>query len=199
MLTDLKITEFLDRLASDSPTPGGGSAGALAGAVGSALGLMTLRFSKIEGDKVEDRLEELRREFSEFVDRDAEAYDRVTAAFKMPKGNPEEKKARKAAIQEALYGAAVVPLEGVRRCAEALQLLDGFAERSNPNLSSDLASGAVFLGAAAQIMAKNVAINVSSIKDPERAARLQKDLDAALEDVNRTADTVLSKVEKLGA
>lgn len=199
MLAELKLSDFLERLASREPTPGGGSAGALAAAVGTSLGLMAVRFSGLREDSPEQRLDALRAEFTALIDRDAQAYERVCAALRLPRGTPEAKEARGKAVQEALEGAARTPLEGLKRCVEALDLLEAFAPRCTPNLSSDLASGALALHAAARIMARNVAINISSLKKADLAAGLRKEMERCLERVNRASESVLSRVGLSGA
>jgi formiminotetrahydrofolate cyclodeaminase len=195
MLRDLGIGEFLDRLSAKTPTPGGGSAGALAGALGSALGVMATRFS---GAGPEADLEALRREFAELIDRDAEAYNRFDAALKLPKGTDPEKKARSAAMQEAAIGAARVPLEGIRRCGRALELLRAFAPQCSKHLASDLASGAILLQAAARVMLQNVVINLGSIRDPKTADALRRDMDAAIGAAESGFAGVMAHVETLG-
>jgi glutamate formiminotransferase/formiminotetrahydrofolate cyclodeaminase len=167
MLIDLKIAEFLDRLADRSPTPGGGSAGALAGAMGASLGLMALRFSKLEESAPFERaLETVRSRLIQNVDEDARAYDRVSAAFKLPKGTDAEKSSRGAAIQEATRGAARVPLEGMRQIRVGMTALKAFGPQCNRNLVSDLAASILLFAAGAEILAQNVVINVKSLKDP---------------------------------
>jgi len=195
MLRDLRIGEFLDRLAAKTPTPGGGSAGALAGAVGSALGVMATRFS---GAGPEADLEALRREFAELIDRDSEAYSRFDAALKLPKGSDAEKKARSAAMQEAAVGAARVPLEGIGRCGRALDLLAAFAPQCTKHLASDLASGAILLQAAARVMVQNVVINLGSIRDPKTADSLRSHMNAAMRAVDAGYAGVMAHVDKLG-
>lgn len=190
MLSQLKLTEFLDSLAARTPTPGGGSAGALAGAMGTALGLMVLRFSKLEESApFERKLDELRQKLTKLIDEDAKAYDKVSNAFKLPKSNDSEKQARSLAIQEATRFAAQTPLGGMELVRESLTVIKAFAPECNKNLVSDLASAVILLHSASLMMGHNVTINVKSLKEPgtlgEDASRIQSDIDRLGEDVKR--------------
>lgn len=182
----------MDALADRTPTPGGGSAGALAAAAGAALGVMASRFS----DRDASALEALRHGFTELIDRDAEAYNRFDAALKMPRGSDEEKKARSAAMQEAALGAARVPLEGVGRCARAMAALREFAPHCSRHLASDLASGAILLRAAARVMERNVVVNLGSIRDAAAVEAIGADLNAALAAVEEAFAAVCAHVER---
>ena len=131
MLRELTVSEFSTSLSSEEPAPGGGSASAAVAAFGAGLLIMTCNFT-IGKDKyadVEEEMRELRDELEPIrvwllasIDRDSVAYNAVVEAFKMPKGTPEEKAARKEAIQVAMRGAAEVPMDVARRCARALDL-----------------------------------------------------------------------------
>ena len=116
----MEITEFLDELASDSPAPGGGAAAAISGAMGAALGSMVARLTigKEEYAGVEDffkakleKTEALREKLTDLVDKDANAFSGVIAAFRLPKDTEEEKAARSAKILAEYKVAAEIPLE----------------------------------------------------------------------------------------
>src|SRR5688572_25895179 len=122
---DLTVEAFSSRLASASPTPGGGTGAAVAGALGAALVRMlcvlTLGKPKYAQHErllqaVADACEEARVAFLDLADADARAYDQVSAAFKRPKGTPEEQAARDQAVEQALRGAIDVPLQVMERC-----------------------------------------------------------------------------------
>ena len=190
MLSQQKVTEFLDSLAARTPTPGGGSAGALAGAMGTALALMVLRFSKLEESApFERKLEEIRLKLTRLIDDDAKAYDKVSEAFKLPKSNDSEKQARSQAIQEATRFAAQTPFGGMELVREGLTVIKAFAPECNKNLVSDLASAVILLHSASLMMGHNVTINVKSLKDPgtlgNDATRLQSDIDRLRADIER--------------
>ena len=181
MFTEMTLAEFADRTAAKQPTPGGGSVAAYVGSVGAALGVMAARFT--EGRKgfeqhaealcrEIDQLETLRGRLLELVEADAVAYSTVTGAYKLPKGTPEEKSARRDAIQTALATALDPPLRSCRAAVEGLEVLDGLRAHTNPNLISDVAVAAYALGATYRSAWINVLINVSGLKDAERKAAI---------------------------
>jgi len=180
-LTQLSLADFADRTAAREPTPGGGSVAAYIGVVGAALGIMAARFT--EGRKgfeqhedqlarEIDALETLRGRLTELVEADAQAYATVTGAYKLPKATPQEKLARKQAIQEGLGVALDPPLRTCRAAVEGLELLLELAQHSNPNLISDVAVAAFALGATYRSAWINVLINLSGLKDEERKAAI---------------------------
>ena len=181
LLTQLSLAEFAERTAAKEPTPGGGSVAAYIGAVGAALGVMAARFTEgrkgfeahseaLAGDI--QGLEILRGQMTQLVEADALAYATVTGAYKLPKSTPEEKEARKQAIQEGLEVALDPPLRTCRAAVEGLELLSGLAQRSNPNLISDVAVAAFALGAAYRSAWINVLINLSGLKNEAQKASL---------------------------
>lgn len=177
----MTVEGFLEVLGSDAPTPGGGAAGAIAGATGAALvamvGRLTVGKAGFEG--VEERMEALivradaaRATFLELADRDAHAFDGVMAAFKMPKETDDEKAARSAAIQAGYEQAASVPLEIARASVDVMELARDATARGNPQAASDGLSGAVELHAAVLCAIANVEINAVALKDESRRAAL---------------------------
>ena len=173
-LCDLTVAEFLTVLAGDTPAPGGGSAAALAGALGSALVSMVARLTinreryaavQEEMARVRDHAEVLRLRLTALVDADAAAYDRVTAAYKLPKDIEAAKFQRAEAIQAALKGAVEVPLEVAAACADVLGLTCQVAAHGNRNAASDAAVGALLAYAGLQGAARNVRINLAAIQD----------------------------------
>jgi formiminotetrahydrofolate cyclodeaminase len=149
------LPEFLDALAAPTATPGGGSASAAAAAMAAALGSMVTRLSKQDPEPFElDR-----HFFTEAVDRDAAAFQRVMAAYKRPK---EE---RAPAVEEALHGAAEVPLQVLERAAAMQARLDGL--RTAAKFGSDLAVAKALTVAAKAGALENVRINLDSISGEE--------------------------------
>lgn len=186
------VAGFLAELASDSPTPGGGSAAAVAAATGAALiGMVAaLTIGKAGDDAAETRMRALaleadlsRGELLEAADRDGEAFERVMAAFRLPRETDADREMRTAAIQEAYLGAAAVPLEVARRAAELLLLAIEAITHGNPNATSDGLSAAELLGAAARSAAANVSINARSLRDTDRASELQRTAASVIEEV----------------
>lgn len=170
MLSDMKLADFVEAVAAKTPTPGGGSVAATAASLGAALGIMAARFSQgPEPQEAAGRLEGLKAELLPLIDQDAEAYDRVSSAFGLPKGTEEEKKRRKDVIQNALKEAAQVPLKVMMISLRALEALASYAPKCNRNLASDLGGAMLMLSAGLETAAYNVRINAASITD--RAVR----------------------------
>ena len=180
-LSELTVAGFGELLASDAPAPGGGSAAALTGALGSALTAMvanlTLGRRQYEqyaefAAQARERADGLRQALLQVMERDTEAFNRVGAAFALPKGTPEEKAARSAAIQDALKGCTETPMEMMRLSLEGLCLTEELLERGyNPSSASDLGVAFLNLRAAMQGAWLNVLINLGSIKDPDFVTR----------------------------
>jgi formiminotetrahydrofolate cyclodeaminase len=171
MFAEMRLSDFLQKVASKTPTPGGGSVSAVVGSLGAALGVMTARYS--DASEAEHALEGVKEAFLPIADQDAEAYGQVNRAQALPKGTDEEKKRRKEALQIALSEAAEVPLRGMVQAVRGLEALADLAPRCNKHLTSDLAGAARFLEAALRGCAENVKINAASIVDQARKAKLQ--------------------------
>jgi methenyltetrahydrofolate cyclohydrolase len=170
-LVDLETTALLDRLASSDPTPGGGSAAALAGAVAASLVAMVAAMPKTRTGAEEERrrLEGVRavalaegERLRRLVDEDAEAYDAVIAARRLPKETDEDKRRRKQAVDDALRLAAEVPMRTARACLAVLQEAVAAAERGNPNARSDAITAAAIAWAGLIGALENVRINVGA-------------------------------------
>jgi glutamate formiminotransferase len=175
---------FLDAVAEPTATPGGGSVAALAGALGASLGQMVASLSRKKKsqaafvDQLSDALDQLQkasRVLSEAIDRDSESFDHVMAAYKLPKETSNEQVQRDAAIQEALQGAANVPLEVARKSAEVFELLGKLESISSPSMYSDIRVGRLMAAAGARGALENVAINLESIADTAFAGRLRSE------------------------
>ncbi len=173
-------TSFLETLAAGTPTPGGGSAAAHAGAMAAALAGMVARvtFGKKKYADVQARMEEiaqeadmLRRALTKAVWQDAQAFEDVMAAMKLPKDSDAEKARRDDAIEQATRYAAEVPLEVCRHVLRVLELLAEAAETGNANAVADAASGAAMARAALQAAGLNVKVNASTVSDKSKASR----------------------------
>jgi formiminotetrahydrofolate cyclodeaminase len=176
MLTNLRITEFLDELASSSPAPGGGSVAALSGTLGAALISMVcnLTVGKKKYITVEQEMkailvksEELRKTLTDLIVRDTEAFNKVMEAYSLPKETDDQKALRSAAIQEATKEATLVPLRVMKLIVDGLALAKIVAEKGNSNSVSDAGVSALMLYAAAEGASLNVLINLSGITDAE--------------------------------
>ena len=170
------LNAFLDDVASSSPAPGGGSVAALSGALGAALTSMvcTLTIGKKKYADVEDEMkkvlaqsEHLREQFTELVDLDTQAFNKVMEAFALPKDTEPQKALRSAAIREATKEATMVPLEVMKHCIDALALAQLVAAKGNANSVTDAGVSAIMLNAALEGAALNVRINLNGLDDPE--------------------------------
>jgi methenyltetrahydrofolate cyclohydrolase len=184
-LSRLPVAELIAAIRSTSPTPGGGSASALAGAAGAALLSMVAGMPKNrastggESEQLQSaaaRCSALSDALLDLVDRDSEAYDAVVAAYRLPKTSDAEKLARRTAIQEAMKTAADTPLESMRRVAEALELAPLVAQFGNRRAASDVEVALELLRAAQRGARANVEINLGSIDDKELAGRLRTEM-----------------------
>ncbi len=169
---------FLHNLGAGSATPGGGSAAAFAGAMGAALVAMVARLTvgKKKFSGVEERMQEitsradiLRDALHKAVTLDAQAFDSVMDAYRMPKKTAQEKAARKEAIERATHVATEVPLQVCRDAVEVLALAAEVAEKGNQNALSDAGSAGAMVNACLQAAALNVKINAGSVEDREAA------------------------------
>jgi formiminotetrahydrofolate cyclodeaminase len=184
--SSLSVSAFLDALASAEPTPGGGTAAAMAGAMGVSLLTMVAGLSRTRGNTDEERaaladvraqLTPLRAALEDCADRDTEAFNHVMAAYRLPKGTDEEKAARKAAVQAGLIIAADVPLEICRVAVEVCRLSKVAAEKGNPQAVTDAGIGAILGEAAVVGAALNVRINLGSIEDCDYTSAAAAEID----------------------
>ena len=186
-LTKMTVQDFIEQLASAQPTPGGGSASALAGAMAAAMVEMACnltvgreKFRDVEADLtvVLGRATELRLALLEAVDQDTDAYAQVSQAYKLPRSTDAEKAERTAAIQQALQYATEVPLNVARAAHETYQLATIAIEKSNPNVASDAKVAQLLADAARDGALANVNINLGSITDAGFVERMQQELEA---------------------
>lgn len=200
-LTTLTVDQFLDRLASGDPTPGGGSASALAGALGAALVSMvcnlTVGREKYAAHDAEVReilaaSGQLVETLRQGIDQDSAAYDQVMAAFKLPRATDDEKAARQTAIQSATHAASLVPLALAEASAQVIAQAERAVGKTNVNAASDLAVAALLGVAALDGAAANVEINLSSLKDEAARNEIAGRLAAARDGRREQADRVVA-------
>ncbi len=186
-LSRMTVLDFIEQLASPQPTPGGGSASALAGAMAAAMVEMACnltvgreKFRDVEEELrvVLGRSKELRERLLKAVDGDAEAYDGVSLAYKLPKGTDEEKAHRTAEIQRTLQHASEVPLKVALAAHETSQLAVIAAQKSNPNVASDARVAVLLANAARDGAIANVEINLHSITDSSFVDKMREELRA---------------------
>ena len=199
------LSGFVASVASSSPTPGGGSVAALVGALAAALAQMVagLTAGRKKYVAVDAEMRELGLQaaglvnlLSTLVTRDAEAYGAVTAAYKMPNEPDETANKRKAAITDALLGAAEVPLETARACARVAELAATCAVKGNTNAVSDAGVAALLAEAACRGAVYNIRINVASLEDRSRGAGLVEEANQLLAQTRKNVEQATAAVEK---
>ena len=182
--TPVRVT-FVEQLAAPTPTPGGGSAGAYAGAMGAALVAMVAgvtigkkKYAEVEAEMQAIRVvaENLRKELSLAVDDDAGAFEALMATFKLPKATEEEQATRNAAIANATLNAAHVPLHVAEHAVKVMELSLKCARHGLQSAISDAASGFAMARASLTAAAYNVRINVNSLADPSLGDRMIAEL-----------------------
>jgi formiminotetrahydrofolate cyclodeaminase len=170
----MTMAELMAALASPDPTPGGGTAAAIAGAMGTSLLVMVSGLAKSRNNTEEEKqalaaaraaLEPVTATLMQLADADTEAFNAVMAAYRLPKSTDAEKAARTAAIQQAMRGATLVPLDTLRACAGAIAHGRAVADHGNRSAASDVGVAIGLLKAAADGAAANVRINLGSLKD----------------------------------
>lgn len=205
MLTELTVKGLLAETAGDAPVPGGGSISALNGAIAAALAEMVanLTIGKKKYADVQDEMVEiaksaaaLQKELVLDVDRDSEAYDGVSQAFKLPKETEEEKAIRSAAIQENTKKAALVPMEVARRASALLPAIEAVVARGNQNAVTDGCVAMMCARVAVVGALFNVRINLTSIKDEEFVARLREEADRLEADILAREAAVIAHTKK---
>ncbi len=199
----LDFDDYLNRLASSAPIPGGGSAAALCGAMGASLVAMVAKITR-ESSKQSERhaladaciaeADALRARFLEARTLDENAYGAVVAAMALPRSTDDEKTARTARVQEALAQAAAAPLAAVRVGIQLLALSARALDLENANLASDLGCAADFAIAAIDASALNVRANHKYLKNAELVAQHARVLDDAERDVPAIAARVRDRV-----
>lgn len=207
MIKDQPIQQFLDELASKASTPGGGSAAAIMGAMGAALGSMVGNFTvgkkgyedvDAEMRDILEQTEQLRDKMTDMIRADIEVFNKVMGAYGMPKDTDEQKAERSQAIQAALKEATDVPLDCAGAAAEVLHLCRPLAEKGNKNVISDAGVAVLAAEAALRSAALNVYINIGGIKDEEfrksRENQLEKTLAGTRELTEEVYDIVKSKL-----
>jgi formiminotetrahydrofolate cyclodeaminase len=182
MLTEKSVRDLLAAFASSDPTPGGGSAAALASAVGASLLTMVAALPKTRSGSSEDRaaltgaasaLADVQRRLTEAIDLDSGAYDNVVAAYRLPKKSGAEQAARTAAIHAAFRGATDVPLGVMRLSALALKEARVVAMHGHRAAASDVGVAITLLTAGLKSARLNVDINLGSVGDPAYAQEVK--------------------------
>ncbi len=204
-LISMNLADFADETASESPAPGGGSISAYIGALGISLGTMVANLSSHKqgwderweefsdwaekGQKIKDELLKL-------VDEDTNAFNKIMAAFGLPKATGEEKKARTQAIQDATKYATEVPFRVMQLCYSSLEIIKAMAETGNPNSVSDAGVGALCARSAVMGAFLNVKINAIGLSDRRFASNIVRQGKNIEEKTKKLEAAILRTVEK---
>lgn len=195
--------EFTEVLATKEPVPGGGGASALIGAIGIALGNMvgSLTVGKKKYADVEDEIkalmvksEEIREKFIALIDKDAEVFAPLAAAYGMPKDTPEQQAEKDRVMEEVLVSACDVPLQIMRAACEAIDIVEEFAAKGSRLAVSDAGCAATACRAALEAASLNVFINTKSMKNRDYAEKLNAEANHMLEVYPAKADKIFQTV-----
>lgn len=206
-LVDLTLTGYTDEVRGESPAPGGGSVSAYAAALGASLtqmvGSLTIdkkAFENLTDDEKnlmkenQKKLDAIREELIDIVDTDANSFDDVMAAFKLPKDSDEDKKKRTAAIQEGYKKALETPIRAAELGLEALKLQSIYANKGNKNAITDVGVGTLLLQSGVEGALFNALINLNSVKDQEYVENKRKQVDDIMNEAKRLKEETLKIV-----
>lgn len=205
ILTDLTVKGFLAETAGQEPVPGGGSISALNGSIAAALAEMVanLTIGKKKYVEVEAEMQTIATEAAAIqkelvldIDRDSDAYNKVFAAFKLPKETEEEKGVRSAQIQEMTKYAASVPMEVARRVHSLLPLIEAVVAKGNQNAITDGCVAMMCARTAIIGALLNVRINLTSIKDEDFVKTHTEEANAIEADAIRREAEILAITKK---
>jgi methenyltetrahydrofolate cyclohydrolase len=209
MAVNSSLVTFLDDLASERPTPGGGGAAAVSGAIGAALVSMVanLTIGKKNYEAVREDLEAvnakaevLRAALIRAIDEDVVAFNSVMGAYGLPRATDEEKAKRAASIQAALKDATLAPLRAVKACFDVIRLSAAVAEKGNLNVISDAGVAVLSANAGLRSAALNVFINAKAIKDRDFGEKQIAEVNALLAQAAEMTESVYQTVRtKIGS
>jgi formiminotetrahydrofolate cyclodeaminase len=203
LLANLKITDYLEKAAAGTAVPGGGSVAALNASLAAGLTEMVanLTIGKKGYEAVAEEMNDivgktslLREKLTAAIDRDAEAYSDVMAAFKLPKATDQEKGLRKLAVQKAFKHAALVPLEVANQAVEVIDLAGRAVDSGNKNAVTDGLVAAMNARTAALAALYNVKINLGSIEDDEFVKKLTREINDLEQQAKSKEQKILANV-----
>jgi len=204
-VTEQTVEEFLSAVAAATPTPGGGSVAALAGALSVALSRMVAGLARgktgyeaVQDDlaRIEERAVPIQERLRLLVDEDSASYQLVVSAMRMPKTTEEEKAARVEAMQAAYREATKVPLETVERGVEALELAKEAAEKGNRSAFTDSGVAVLLAEAAIRGASLNVRVNLASIRDESFRSSVEEKLDDLLARAQSLGHDAMAIIER---
>ncbi len=195
--SDLNIREYIEKLASKEPVPGGGGASAVCGALGAALASMVCnltigkkKFAEYEGEltAILNDAQRLSAELLHLSDEDARVFEPLAKAYSLPKNTPEEIEHRDKVMEQVLLEAAEVPLNIMRVIAEVIKLHHRLKDISSMLAISDVGCGIIMAKSALYAASLNVFINTKAMKNKETAEKLNAETDALLREYSSMAD-----------
>ncbi len=200
---ELSCIDFTEKLSSKSPTPGGGGAAALAGAIGAALssmvGNLTIgkkKYAAVEKEisALTEKVNEYRKELLGLVGRDAEVFEPLSKAYSLPKETEEEKAKKDEIMEKCLNEACSVPVHIMETCCKVIELVGVFAEKGSVLAVSDAACSASLMKSALECASLNVSINTKSMKNRENAEKINSYAREMLDKYVPMAEAVFEKV-----
>lgn len=202
--TDLTINDFVEQLSTKAPVPGGGGASALVGAIGSALGCMvgSLTVGKKKYAAVEDDIKGLmekslvlQNELMSLIDKDAQAFEPLAKAYSLPSSTEEEKAAKAEVMAVVLKDACDVPMDIMRSCCKAIDLISEYAEKGSVIAISDAGVGAALCASALKGASLNVFINTKAMADRSLAEKYNTEAFELLDKYVLIAEDIFLKVK----
>lgn len=207
MTEEKQIQVFLQELSSKQPTPGGGGASALAGALGAALGQMVAnltvgkkKYAQVEGQMQEYliRMKQLMQEFAVLADKDEEVFAPLAQCYRLPSSTEEERRRKAEQMEQRLLAASLVPMEMMEKALEMLTFLEELADKGSVMAVSDAGVGVQFIRTCLLGAVMNVYINTKSMEDREKACQLNEQAERMVCEGTKRADAIYEKVlEKL--
>ena len=197
--------EFVEVLASKASVPGGGGASGLIGAVGIALGNMAgnltvgkKKYADVEAEVIDlnERAQKLQQELLALVEEDAKVFEPLSKAYGMPKETPEQQEEKARVMEAALKEACLVPLQIMRKCCEAIEIIADYSSKVSVLSISDVGVGATTCKAALLGASLNVFINTKSMQNKTLAEEFSKEAEDMIAKYGVLADEVFAKVEK---
>lgn len=205
-MKESRIIDFVDKLGSKEPTPGGGAAAGVAASMGVGAIVMAMEFSNgkpLEEDEKDlltnriNELNEIKEIFKDIIDRDATDFEPLSNAYGMPRATDEEKAARTEAIQEGLITASQPPLDLLNNAKKVFDIAEEVLPLIKKGIISDVGVGVQLLRSAILSSSLNVYINASSLKDEETKNKYIKDTEQTLEEYVAKADAIFNEVNKV--
>jgi formiminotetrahydrofolate cyclodeaminase len=204
VITQTSVDDFLSRLASADPTPGGGSAAAIMGAMGAALVAMVCRITLAKKgvdatatntlQALCDQADRLRTALTSLIAEDIAAFDALVLAYRLPRVSEQHRAARSEVIQAKLRDATEVPLRCARACAEVIHLAGRSAEVGSPAVISDAGAAGLAAYAALRSAALNVYINVPTLRDRAYATAALTEINALTESCGRMNEALVGRL-----